>query len=316
VKYTPTTDWSAGQHAVSLVLGDRTVDWTFTVPTNPMPTVPTFDIEAEDYDTGGGQSQAAADQMPYAGGAYVGLGAELGVDYQRADQASGEIYRDPTMSVHTPTYINQDFSRGDGEISYNYRLGYIAPGQWYNYTRTFPDGTYNVYAGISDGAAAGTPHGEYAQLQMVTAGQGTTNQTVQTLGTFDAPATGAYGGQNALVPLTDANGNLVSVALSGKQTLRYNLPLSATNVVGSVTNVTPAGSGDWDFMVFVPATAQGPKFTNVKLSGGTVTMEWTGGGTLQSAASVSGPWTDVAGASSPYSADTTAASMTFYRIRQ
>jgi hypothetical protein len=315
VKYTPTTDWSVGQHAVSLVLGDRTVDWTFTVPTNPMPSVPTFDIEAEDYDTGGGQSQAAADQMPYAGGAYKGLDAVLGVDYQRADQASGEIYRSPSMAVHTPAFINADFSRGDGANPYNFRLGYIDPGQWYNYTRTFPDGTYNVYAGISSGNAAGSAHGEYAQLQMVTAGQGTTNQTVQTLGTFDAPATGTWG-LNTLVPLKDANGNLASVALSGKQTLRYNLPLSETNVVGSVTNVTPAGAGDWDFMVFVPATAQGPTITGVQLSGTNLIITWTGGGTLQSATSVIGPWSDVAGASSPYSADTTAASMTFYRIRQ
>jgi hypothetical protein len=318
VKYQPSTDWSAGVHTVSMTLGDRTLDWTFTVPTNALPAAPTFDIEAEDYDTGGGQSEAAASQMPYAGGAYAGLSAVLGVDYSRADQANDEIYRDASMSAHTPAIINTDWDRGDGEVSANYRLGYIGGGQWYNYTRTFPDGSYNVYAGISNGSAAGTPHGEYAQLQLVTAGQGTTNQTVQMLGTFDAPATGTWG-LNTLVPLTDANGNLASVDLSGKQTLRYNLPVSSTNVVSGVTNVIPAGSGDWDFMVFVPAGTtppNQPKFTSITHnSDGTITVSWTGGGTLQAAPAVTGPWTDVPGATSPYTLTPTD-QMLFGRIKQ
>ena len=33
---------------------------------------------------------------------------------------------------------------------------------------------------------------------------------------------------------------------------------------------------------------------------GTITLEWEGGGTLQAAMSITGPWQDVAGATSPY----------------
>ena len=47
-----------------------------------------------------------------------------------------------------------------------------------------------------------------------------------------------------------------------------------------------------------PPAGDQPKFTSIKAVAGGVTVEWTGGGTLQSAASVTGPWTDVPGAAS------------------
>ncbi|MBL9136880.1 MAG: Ig-like domain-containing protein [Verrucomicrobiales bacterium] len=56
------------------------------------------------------------------------------------------------------------------------------------------------------------------------------------------------------------------------------------------------------------------KFTKITVAGGNVTVEWTGGGTLQSAASVLGPWTDVAGATSPHSTAATAAGA-YFRVR-
>ena len=49
-----------------------------------------------------------------------------------------------------------------------------------------------------------------------------------------------------------------------------------------------------------PVTGEDPEFTSITLDGANVTMEWTGGGTLQEGDSVEGPWTDVAGAVSPY----------------
>lgn len=56
------------------------------------------------------------------------------------------------------------------------------------------------------------------------------------------------------------------------------------------------------------------EFTRAVAAGGNVTLEWTGGGTLQSAPTVLGPWTDVAGAASPYTTPANAPSA-FYRIR-
>jgi hypothetical protein len=68
----------------------------------------------------------------------------------------------------------------------------------------------------------------------------------------------------------------------------------------------------WDFNE-VPA-AEAPKISKISLASGNVTIEWTGGGTLQKAASISGPWSDVAGAS-PKSESASGASG-FYRIKQ
>ena len=59
----------------------------------------------------------------------------------------------------------------------------------------------------------------------------------------------------------------------------------------------------------------GATFTDTRLEGANITLEWTGGGTLQSAPAVTGPWTDVTGASSPHSA-TTSSPLQFYRISQ
>ncbi len=56
-----------------------------------------------------------------------------------------------------------------------------------------------------------------------------------------------------------------------------------------------------------------PKFTSIKSSGGNLTVEWTGGGTLQTASTVTGQWSNVANASSPYSVPA-AAAQAFFRI--
>ncbi|MFM7554854.1 MAG: hypothetical protein ACKPAH_06075, partial [Verrucomicrobiota bacterium] len=58
------------------------------------------------------------------------------------------------------------------------------------------------------------------------------------------------------------------------------------------------------------------RFTGIKANAdGTVTITWTGGGTLQSATSPSGPWTDVAGATSPLTVPANQAAQ-FARIRR
>ena len=59
-----------------------------------------------------------------------------------------------------------------------------------------------------------------------------------------------------------------------------------------------------------------PRFTGIKANAdGTVTITWTGAGVLQSANSLSGPWTDVAGATSPLTVPANQAAQ-FARIRK
>ncbi len=63
-----------------------------------------------------------------------------------------------------------------------------------------------------------------------------------------------------------------------------------------------------------PATGGDLKFTTVSLAGGSLTFAWTGAGTLQSADSVTGPWVDVAGATSPRTVPASSAQK-FYRLK-
>src|SRR5438876_43581 len=82
------------------------------------------------------------------------------------------------------------------------------------------------------------------------------------------------------------------------------------------TTILPGSNSDQDYFAFVPSTATTggqPKFTKFTLSGGKLTIEWSGNAKLQKADVVTGPWTDVAGATSPRSIDLTG-SAAFYRL--
>src|SRR5207248_10981612 len=125
---------------------------------------------------------------------------------------------------------------------------------------------HNVYAGLSNGDPPTRTSRVRASLQQITAGQTTTNQTLVQLGTFDGPATGGWG-LNRLVPLMNG-GVMASVPLSGAQTIRLT-----------------TDSGDYDFLAFVPAAAA-LRFNPNTLSGATVTVSWTGYGTLLQAAAL------------------------------
>jgi len=291
VTYKPATGFAMGStNDVALTFGDRTVSWRFIVG---LPATPTFWIEAADFDFGGGQTKPAASVMPYAGGAYAGLGAVSGTDYSGGYDSDNPFYRYPN-TVRTPVSIATDYDRGGGEVTCDYRLGWEG-GHWYNYTRTFPAGSYNVYAALSHGDATTSATRIGGNLEDVTGGATTI------LGAFDGPSTGGWG-NNALVPMKDAatTNTLAAITLSGTKTLRFN-----------------AGNGDFDFILFAPAsTVEKPQFTSIKANAdGTLTITWTGGGTLEAAPAVTGPWTDVSGAASPYTFTPTS-SMLFGRIKK
>lgn len=63
-----------------------------------------------------------------------------------------------------------------------------------------------------------------------------------------------------------------------------------------------------------PVTAAAPKIALAR-SGNTLALTWTGGGTLETADLITGPWTSVAGASSPRSVSI-AGTAKFFRLRQ
>jgi hypothetical protein len=292
-----------------------TISRSGTIIGNPMTPSPAgmFLIEAEDFNLNGvvPAAQAAVDTMPYRGNAYNGLGATVGIDYFRNDaEGSGNIYR----LGETP---NVPMS-GDGDVvrardaagnptwtvTNNYRLGWSADGRWMNYTRQIPAGTYQVWASLSFGE---TPNAtvirSIGNLSKVTSDPTMTDQTVETIGYFRAPATGGWGA-NQLVPLrlttTDSTGDAAVVSLGGSSptTLRYEY-----------------ASGDFDYFILVPAEAGPvpPEITDISISGGNLTITWTGGGTLEKAAVVTGPYTSTGNSSGTYTAPASAAKE-FFRV--
>jgi len=232
VSFTPA--FVAGSaNTVELTYGDRSVKRSFTA--GDISKVAFF-IEAEDFNFGSGQSQpAASDMSTYRGGAYAGKDAVVGVDYQRdPGEGSSPFYR-----IGEPNNVPMDYNTAEGrgrgfvDLDINYKIGWVGGGQWYNYTRTFPTGKYNVHVGLShgDGVSSNTKIG--GSLQRVT-GATTANQTLVELGTFSGAATGGWG-VNRIIPLTDANGAMAAIDLSGTQTLRYT-----------------TSNGDFDFILLTP----------------------------------------------------------------
>ncbi|MFM8880285.1 MAG: PA14 domain-containing protein, partial [Verrucomicrobiota bacterium] len=221
----PAAGWANGStHKVELTIIDRTVSWTFGVGNIR---TPVFAIEAEDFDNNG-VAPASTSVMPYRGGALAGQPATNNKDYTRGNEGSSPLYRigeDPQV----PMDRTGDRDRGLGELNVNYKMGWIGDGQWYQYTRTFPAGDYNVYAALSHGDGPDSATRVKGQFATVASGSATV------VGSFEAPSTGGWG-NNALVPMRNADGSLASVKLSGQQTVRFN-----------------ASNGDYDFLLFTPA---------------------------------------------------------------
>jgi hypothetical protein len=93
--------------------------------------------------------------------------------------------------------------------------------------------------------------------------------------------------------------------------------------------ITSQGSGIFDltptgtrmllnavaYMAAMETSPTGPVIESIELVDGQVVITWQGGETLQGANAVTGPWTDIAGATSPYS-EAPEGDYTFYRLMQ
>jgi len=227
---------------------------------------PNFVWEAEDYDFSSGQfiNSPVLSSTP-ASGSYNGVTGTEGVDFHDNSPANGpQSYRPDAMS----TAVSGDTARqnfvnagvADYIIGYfdgagfpangsgNTGLGSYQPQEWVNYTRTFPAGTYNVYARIAggNGGTATVP------VSKVVSGQGTSSQATTNLGAFRFPANN-WGAFN-YVPMTDAFGNMVKVSLSGTTALRIS--------AGSGANI--------NFFMLVAADASSPTITSIYPDGSTL----------------------------------------------
>jgi hypothetical protein len=172
-----------------------------------------FMVEASDFDYNGGQYISSNNWYPNA---YSGYGATTNIDYQHTTLGCEEYpYRPSGISQQQGYDWLTDLFVSYGGIDYD--LGCYGPGDWANYTRMYPTGSFFVYV-----RSAGL--GPYLMhLEQVVSGAGTTNQAIKRLG--DWGAVGVNDLTHAWVPLTDAG--LVApvlVRLSGVETLRITTP--------------------------------------------------------------------------------------------
>jgi hypothetical protein len=262
-----------------------------------------FLIEAEDYNSLG-TTKDVLSTMPYTGGAMNGEPAQIGIDYNNGDANDSDLYRTTAKggSDTAPTNVNMDNygalqNRGAWDMTVNHKIGWVGAGEWQNYTRSIPAGTYNVVAALSfDGRAAGQLN---ASLSQVTSDPTKANQTVVDLGTFNAPGSGGWG-PNDLIPM-QSGGALGAVVLpGGPVTLRFN-----------------TSSGDFDYFWLYPGQGGGGGGATIggiaRAANGDVVIQFTG--TLESAPAVNGPYTAVAGATPPSYQTTPSAAAAYFRSR-
>ncbi|HKS36827.1 MAG TPA: hypothetical protein VJW76_06535 [Verrucomicrobiae bacterium] len=318
VSFTPAQLLNAGtNYPFELVFRDNGTPQTIktnsgTVVTHYLPRTAVdgaFAIEAEDFNHTSGQVIAAANTMPYLGGAYDTLSAVAGVDYQRnGNEPSGDVYRlteNPNVPMGGATATNQeqpgtvpDVNRAGWDITNSFSLGWAGGGHWMNYTRQIPANTYQVWAAMSyGGTGANLLQGN---LLKVTAGATTPSQTTEPVGVFRGAGTAGWGA-NTLVPMREnaAATAIKTVQFSGETTLRFE-------------NV----SGDFDYLMLIPVGPSGPVLNQPTLSGNTVTISWTGTGTLQETDSLSPPnWTTAPSQANPQTVSASGVSK-YYRLQQ
>ncbi|MBI3849210.1 MAG: hypothetical protein HY298_02805 [Verrucomicrobia bacterium] len=144
----------------------------------------------------------------------------------------------------TPRSYRSNLVNQSSGTSYvpDYVVSDIQPGDWMNYTRTFPAGNYLVYLRASSQGR------QDVRLDEVTSGETTTSQTTALRGQFLVPNSGGAT-RFRYVPLTDEAGNPQVLNLSGLKTLR----LTANQVRTGVTPTDdPVSDLQLNWILFVP----------------------------------------------------------------
>jgi autotransporter-associated beta strand protein len=179
---------------------------------------PAFTFEAEDFDYNGGSY--FVNPLPDA---YAGLSGMGGIDYSNGISGQGSAsYRPQGLETEGAGDKPRDSYGGQAD----YDIGFANVGNWGNYTRQFPSGTYNIYARVASPNLPGT---QAIALAQVTNGQGTTTQTTSSLGTFPVQDTGGWQ-TYVWTPLLDGNGQPYVFQGGSVETLRATQLKSGYNV--------------------------------------------------------------------------------------
>ena len=207
-------------------------------------------IESEDYNFSGGFID---NPLPIAEGggpqsdSYANQTGVQDIDFNdtrtapRSQEApwrnQDAVRMERTLDVARSKYVT---AGGAAAEVYDYAVGDIDSGEWLNYTRTVPPGSYEVYLRQ---ALINMEAGE-SVLEQVTSDPSQSNQTVKTLGSFLGTLTG-FTFRNT--PLTDGSGNKTVVRFSGVTTLR----------VRQVTADTESKQRRQNYLALVPVVDAG-----------------------------------------------------------
>lgn len=293
VTYTPPTDLPAStQIPVTLTFRDdisnpRTIAWSFTTS---FITRDTLFIESEDFDFGHGQSVtdvAIGVTGPYNGGSFKGRGTsdDLFFDYY-ADSVVDQTYRPATFVAASRQGGAAGGDRGYFSVKDWWVVTGNDPGEWYNYTRTFPTNSGTGYYEVFMHSASDTGSIDWT-LDLVTEGAGTASQTLSRLAVFKpGRPTRGLDAFEVFQGTDETNGGkpaIVSIP-GGTQTLRLSLRsgggdadyIALRPYKGLVNVVTPVLSVTWSDGKYIVTSDSGVP----------------AGYKLQTASSPEGPWTD------------------------
>jgi hypothetical protein len=234
---------------------------------------PVLQIEAEDWDFDPTQSpildttgfRFIDNPVPTAPGvaaanSYEGQVGVQGIDEGGVSATGHADYRPNDAIATTPVTDAARRQFASGALDYN--IGFLGPGLWQNYTRTWPTGTYNVYGRMASGANIGTIYSSWSQ---VIAGWGTSSQITRHIGSFALPTTGGYS-TYVYTPLIDRFGNYAQVTLGGTNTFRTT---ELTFNQSETANTAAFGLNINFYMLLAPRTDL-PRIDNVYPDGSTL----------------------------------------------
>ena len=201
-----------------------------------------FFVEAEDFNYDRGLHEAAADVMPYLGGAYEGRSGRDRIDYhQTANAVSSDLYRSGEgPGVNVNIYALAQRFRGAYYADVNHMVGNNEPTEWFNYTRQYPATPVPSYLFARVAGPAGS---DAMQVDEVLGNANTTSQTLSKLGQTGGGASGSWD-VYTFVPVRDDAGDLVLFTWAGLHTLR--------------ATILDGGRPNLDYFVFAPAVSSGP----------------------------------------------------------
>jgi hypothetical protein len=217
--------------ALLLANDANNVQGTFTVNFDTI--IPSYTFEGEDFNYGGGNYIGATgpntpgDPPPdaYSGSAHDGV---LDIDFHKSPPSGGAYGRGGLNCENANDTHRAAYATGPNTYANDYDIGNTAGGDWGDYTRTFPAGTYNIFVRVSRGNGGSVT--DAGKISLVTSDPTQTGQTVQDLGKHNTPSTGSWQTYTWAPILNNAGFPARFVSDGTLKTLRYTFDGAGDNL--------------------------------------------------------------------------------------